>query len=191
MLVLVLCALPSQALAAGQPVRQDPAPFAGVRAPAPAPASQVPQGWVVKTPVGPDPLLKPQVQHDPAASARLNAQARDLAKAGKLDEAAGRLLQALLANRDNAAAWNNLGLVLRRMGQTRDAVRAYMKAITLQPKHAPTYKNLAVALEAQGDRAMAAKSLREYARLAPNAPDAAAVTQRALWLERNPGGGPR
>lgn len=172
-------------LTACQSDRQEPTTVKAGKALSTDKVDQIPRGWVVKSPGGSDPLLKPPDRHDPETSTRLNAQALETAKSGKLDEAAGLLLQALLANKDNAAAWNNLGLVLRQMGHIRDAVQAYLKAITLQPRHAPTYKNLAVALEAQGNRAGAAKSLREYVRLAPDSPDATEVNQKALRLERN------
>ena len=83
----------------------------------------------------------------------------------------------------NAYILNNLGLVMRRLGRIDEATRAYAAAIQFNPGYAVTYKNYGILLEQNGETRRAIDAYRRYASLAPSAPDAAKVSQRADWLE--------
>ncbi len=157
--------------------------LAGATASAQNAPPKLPETWSVHEQVGREPLVKPQVRPDPVRSAGLNRSGLDLARQGDLDRAAGTLLKAVLYNQRNAEAWNSLGVVLRRMGQIRPAIKAYTRAIELQPRYAVAFRNLGSALEDDKQPGLAARAYREYCRLAPAAPDAAALGGRAAWLE--------
>ncbi|MCB2225841.1 MAG: tetratricopeptide repeat protein [Desulfarculaceae bacterium] len=106
-----------------------------------------------------------------------------LAREGKLKQAQDAFWQAVQTEPTNAVAWNNLGLTLRQQGKLNQAVGAYKRAIEADKNYAVPYKNLGVLLEKAGENALAAKAYRRYAKLAPDATDAATVNKRAAWLE--------
>lgn len=62
---------------------------------------------------------------------------------GDLETAAKSYRQAIAADENDLAAWNNLGNVLVQLGQHEEAIAAYERAITLAPADIPVYLNLA------------------------------------------------
>ncbi len=99
------------------------------------------------------------------------------------------LLQSLLAATDIAVrrdgrspeAWYFSGLVLQRGGQSKDAVAAYDRALSLRPGDAATYYNKGVALERLG---LDAEALAAYDQAASLRPDAATHYGRGNALRR-------
>lgn len=88
-------------------------------------------------------------------TAALNADA--------LPEAEGYLRQHLLYQPRDAGSWNNLGLVLVRMGQVSAAINAFTKATAYRPDYAEAWFALAAAQEAAGAFEQAAATY-EHAR---------------------------
>lgn len=64
-----------------------------------------------------------------------------------------------------------------------DAIREFQKAIELAPNWPDPYYNLALLQEKTGRLKEAVASLKQYLRLAPNAPDAAKVQEQIYKLE--------
>ncbi|MBC8647422.1 MAG: tetratricopeptide repeat protein, partial [Thermoanaerobaculia bacterium] len=80
-----------------------------------------------------------------------------LADAGKLAEAEASLLQAVEVSPQSGALWNNLGVVRTRRGSYSEAVDAFRKALSLDPKLEAAQANLARAEQLLAlDRASAA-----------------------------------
>jgi len=115
---------------------------------------------------------------------RLLREGIELARAGHLVKAEEVFREAVKIAPDSPKAWNNLGLVLRRRGKVDDAIAAYHQATRADPNFALTYKNVGILLEEQKEYSRAAKALRKYSSMAPEAPDAAAVQARAARLEK-------
>ena len=138
-------------------------------------------------PAGAMPVQEPQsgvfggVQSDLSAAALL-AQGTDLARQGRYEEARVALENALLKDPNNVLSLNNLGLVMRKLGRIEEATRAYTTAIQKNPGFALTYKNYGILLEQNGEDRRAVDAYRKYCSLAPHAPDAQKVSQRADWL---------
>lgn len=81
-------------------------------------------------------------------------------------EEAGRLCrEATAAAPAIAQAWSQLGLVERRRGAIAAAIEAYRMALSLEPEHAATHQNLAVAQLLAGDIPGCRASFRRAIRL--------------------------
>ncbi|MBM5783559.1 MAG: glycosyltransferase [Cyanobacteria bacterium K_DeepCast_35m_m1_288] len=124
-------------------------------------------------------LALAEAARDPAAAMALYREALALPLAPRLSLAARLNLSALLlqqgqpqeaealCQRATAAApeislgWYNLGLIRRRLGDIAGALEAYREARRLQPEHAETHQNLAVALLLGGDIDGARSSFRQ------------------------------
>ena len=124
-------------------------------------------------------LALAEAARDPAAAIALYREALALPLAPRLSLAARLNLAALLlqqgqpqeaealCQRATAAApeislgWYNLGLIRRRLGDIAGALEAYREARRLQPEHAETHQNLAVALLLGGDIDGARSSFRQ------------------------------
>ncbi|MGB5232402.1 MAG: tetratricopeptide repeat protein [Desulfoprunum sp.] len=106
----------------------------------------------------------------------------DFARQGRYEEARVALEKAAAIDPGNVYVLNNLGLVMRRLGRIDEATRAYTSAIQYNPGYALTYKNYGILLEQHGETRRAIDAYRRYASLAPDAPDAGMVSQRADWL---------
>ena len=124
-------------------------------------------------------LALAEAARDPAAAVALYREALALPLAPRLSLAARLNLAALLlqqgqaqeaealCQRATAAApeislgWYNLGLIRRRLGDIAGALEAYREARRLNPEHAETHQNLAVALLLGGDIEGARSSFRQ------------------------------
>jgi tetratricopeptide (TPR) repeat protein len=71
-----------------------------------------------------------------------------------------------------AAAWNNLGLLLHRMGRYEDARHAYVQAVAADPRLCEASYNLGALAEDLGDLTQAIAHYRAALRLAPDYADA-------------------
>lgn len=71
-----------------------------------------------------------------------------------------------------AAAWNNLGLLLHRLGQHEEACTAYMRALEEDPRCAEAAYNLGALAEDQGDAEAAIRRYREALTVSPDYADA-------------------
>ena len=85
-------------------------------------------------------------------------------QASRLEHAARLCREATAAAPAIAQAWSQLGLVERRRGAIAAAIEAYRRALSLDPAHAPTHQNLAVALLLAGDIAGCRAAFREAIR---------------------------
>ncbi len=83
-------------------------------------------------------------------AARLNLAAL-LLQQGQPQEAETLCQRATTAAPEISLGWYNLGLIRRRLGDIAGALEAYREARRLQPDHAETHQNLAVALLLGGD----------------------------------------
>lgn len=91
-------------------------------------------------------------------------------RAGKLDEAAAQLEQAVRANPEQPVYLNQLGIVYRELGRFADARRAYEKAIDIAPGYAAPLLNLGILLDLYlGDSSGALAAYERYLALAPEA----------------------
>ncbi|MFZ5815286.1 MAG: tetratricopeptide repeat protein [Bacillota bacterium] len=90
----------------------------------------------------------------PAAETRptepLRKEAADLARSGKLDEAAARLREALALNPKEAATWNDLSFVYIQAKRWAEAVEAAEEALRLEPGNAAAHFNKGRALYGAG-----------------------------------------
>ena len=93
-------------------------------------------------------------------AARLNLAAL-LLQQGQLQEAEALCQRATAAAPEISLGWYNLGLIRRRLGYIAGALEAYREARRLQPEHAETHQNLAVALLLGGDIDGARSSFRQ------------------------------
>jgi len=92
--------------------------------------------------------------------ARLNLAAL-LMQQERLDEAIQLTLTATQRAPEVALGWYNLGLMQRRRGDIAAALQAYERALHLNPEHAETHQNLAVARLVGGDIDGARSGFRE------------------------------
>lgn len=72
-------------------------------------------------------------------------------------EAANEFQAAVAARPDDASAYNNLGMVFARTGNTMQAIESYAKAIELRPNYAEALYNYGLVLEDMGRLADAAR----------------------------------
>ena len=88
--------------------------------------------------------------------------------AGTSDEKrlAGALLD-IQANPESAVAYNNLGVVYRRLGRFDEAVTAYRKALALDPSLGTVHRNLGVALMRTGAWREAREAFTEALQIEP------------------------
>ncbi len=93
-------------------------------------------------------------------AARLNLAAL-LLQQGQPQEAEALCQRATAAAPEISLGWYNLGLIRRRLGDIAGALEAYREARRLQPEHAETHQNLAVALLLGGDIEGARSSFRQ------------------------------
>jgi len=70
-----------------------------------------------------------------------------------------------------ANAWTSLGVAYDELNRYNDAIKAYRRAIKIDPKNAVAWNNLGVAYSLSGDRAAAIDAVRELRRLDPTRAD--------------------
>lgn len=88
--------------------------------------------------------------------------------AARYVEAKDAYQSAIRLKPDYAAAYCNLGLCLRLLGQVDDAIAAYERALEVQPGETTALTNLIAALRANGDIDSAETHLRKLAELRPD-----------------------
>jgi len=81
--------------------------------------------------------------------------------AGNLEKAKAYMLHALKLAPNKSFVWNNIGIILRRLGQLDLAEASYRQAIILDSEQASALTNLSIIYEKRGDFA-AAQRLREF-----------------------------
>jgi len=124
----------------------------------------------------------PSLQHpEPLLAPELRERAREATVLGSLARAEALLERALALEPADAAAWNDLGVVLVRRRQHRRGIEAIQRSLALDPKHAEAHLNLAVALEQDGQTLGAAVHYRAFLALVPEHPDRAQIEQRLTF----------
>ena len=101
---------------------------------------------------------------------------------GRVEEAIEHLRLATVLH-DDAAAYHNLAVALRRQHLDDEAAAAYRRAIELDPALTEAHVGLADLLEAAGEDEAAAQSLRTAASLMPGDGAGSVYLARALMLE--------
>jgi TolA-binding protein len=94
--------------------------------------------------------------------ARLMREGTDAAQSGQMDEAASAFRKAVDLDPTDAEAWNNLGVVLIRAGDTGKGIECFRRALRAVPSHSEAHRNLAVALDRQGRTAEATRHYRAF-----------------------------
>ena len=96
------------------------------------------------------------------------AGAAALIRAGKLDEAEGRLWEVLTRHPENAEALNLLGSIRLEQKRYAESETLLRRAISLAPELLPAYMNLARLFHAQAETDKEVAALLDAARLAPS-----------------------
>jgi len=96
---------------------------------------------------------------------RLYDEADELKNAGKLEESAAKLQEALALKPDYALAHSALAVVLQRLGKHEDAIKHAQKVAELEPNDPFSYTALSVTYQ----RAYAGTNEMSYIRLAEDA----------------------
>jgi predicted O-linked N-acetylglucosamine transferase (SPINDLY family) len=109
-----------------------------------------------------------------------------LREQGRLDAAAERYREALVANPRHAMAYNNLGATLRDLGRDGEAALCYQNALALKPDYAEAHNNLGVTLHSLGKHAEAAACCRKALALDPGFAEAHFNLGNALRELRKP-----
>ena len=94
--------------------------------------------------------------------ARLMREGTDAAQSGQMDEAATAFRKAVDLDPTDAEAWNSLGVVLVRAGDTGKGIESFRRALRAVPTHSEAHRNLAVALDRQGRTAEATRHYRAF-----------------------------
>ncbi|MFW5837267.1 MAG: tetratricopeptide repeat protein [Desulfovibrionaceae bacterium] len=92
----------------------------------------------------PDPL-KAAEKRSPEAE-KLFAQAVNLHRVGRIDQAVTAYAQLLARFGDDAAAWGNLGVALKSRDRTEAALACYRRSLAMEPGNAGCWSNLGNAL---------------------------------------------
>jgi tetratricopeptide (TPR) repeat protein len=119
-----------------------------------------------EAPTVPDPVLD-EVAALEKGSFSLVAAGVQLARAGKLEEAAQTLLKALRVSPGDASAHANLVIVYGQMGRVADAEKHYRHALDLNPNTVDAYFNWAMLQARRGQTAEAGKALRRVLEIEP------------------------
>jgi tetratricopeptide (TPR) repeat protein len=127
-----------------------------------------------------DVLPAPQAHAD-EVTLRFN-QAVVMLHARQYEHAATALHRVLVLAPRLPEAHVNMGFALLGLQRAAEARAAFDKALAFKPDQANAYYGLALAWEAQGDRAMALGAMRSYVHLARNErPEHLARARAALW----------
>jgi chemotaxis protein methyltransferase WspC len=101
-----------------------------------------------------------------------------LVSAGRIAEAINTLRGLVSENPRNAEAHELLGCVYHRMGNLKEAVSAFRRAVFLNPDHPDYLYNLAAALYASGDKWEAARVASECVKRQPGHEGAVRMVER-------------
>jgi Flp pilus assembly protein TadD len=93
---------------------------------------------------------------------RLVREGTEAAQSGQLNEAATAFRKAVDLEPGDAEAWNSLGVVLVRAGDTGKGIECFRRALRAVPAHSEAHRNLAVALDRQGRTAEATRHYRAF-----------------------------
>jgi Flp pilus assembly protein TadD len=103
------------------------------------------------------------------------------------NQAAAQAEYKALAEADPAHAaitWFNIGAIAKNSDRNEEAVRAFQKAVELDPAYAAAHKELGYALVKQGDFKGAVAQFNKYLELAPKAADASEIRSMAKQLSQ-------
>lgn len=92
-----------------------------------------------------------------------------------------------LADLDPANAsvtWYNIGAIAKNSNKNDDAVRAFKKAVELDPGYAQAHRELGYALVKDGEFQQAVSHMRKYLELSPKAPDGAEIREMIKQLSQ-------
>ncbi|TYC67974.1 tetratricopeptide repeat protein [Stappia sp. BW2] len=92
--------------------------------------------------------------------------------AGKADNAIVLIRKSLENNSRNAAAYNNLGNILKLESRSDEALEAYVRAVEIEPRHEEAWSNITVMLEGTTKNDDLLPILTEIVRLDPDNPNA-------------------
>jgi Flp pilus assembly protein TadD len=85
----------------------------------------------------------------PVSAEQFHLAALELLSSGHVEDAVRSLRRALDLDPARAAAWNDLGVILEALGNRRDAISCYCRALRAQPAMQEPRRNLlALALQA-------------------------------------------
>jgi Flp pilus assembly protein TadD len=124
------------------------------------------------------PAIQNVVRQPVVTAAVLRERAREAAFVGSLPQAEELLRQLVTLAPADAEAWTDLGVVLVRRTQMRGGIDAFERSIALDPNNATAHRNLAIALDKEGQATAAAVHYRAFLVLAPQHPDRARVESR-------------
>jgi hypothetical protein len=111
-----------------------------------------------------------QKQKDRRRARKFADEAWETANAGNLDLALKIIRRAADTQPDNPVLWNDLGALLVRQGDEREAVRAFQAALSLAPDYAEPYSHLAALRLRQGRVEDAIAIQTQAVRCAPEVP---------------------
>jgi tetratricopeptide (TPR) repeat protein len=103
------------------------------------------------------------------------------------NQAAAQAEYKALAEADPAHAavtWFNIGAIAKNSDRNEEAVRAFQKAVELDPAYAAAHKELGYALVKQGDFKGAVAQFNKYLELSPKAADAGEIRSMAKQLSQ-------
>ena len=92
--------------------------------------------------------------------------------AGKADNAVLLIRKSLAQDARNAAAYNNLGNILKLSDKSDEALEAYVRAVEIEPRHEEAWANINVLLEGAANNDDLLPILTEIVRLDPDNPNA-------------------
>jgi tetratricopeptide (TPR) repeat protein len=105
----------------------------------------------------------------------------------KGDQTAAEAEYKALAESDPAHAavtWYNVGATAKNSDKNDDAVKAFQKAVAIDPSYAVAHRELGYALVKQGDFKGAVTQFNKYLELLPKAPDAGEIRAMAKQLSQ-------
>jgi tetratricopeptide (TPR) repeat protein len=112
----------------------------------------------------------------------LFTQAAELAELGRLEEALAIFQSLLKTDSNNATIWNNIGIILFRQGEYREAVNAFGQAADTDPEFTNALYNKSLALVNLGKDTEALRHLDKLLKINPH--DTEAPSQRALIIRK-------
>ena len=109
-------------------------------------------------------------------------EATELAEQGQLDEALAIFQTLIRTDSNNAAIWNNIGLIRFRQGKYLDAVNAFGQAADINPQFTNALFNKSLSLVNLGKDIEALRALDKVLKLSPH--DKEAQSQHALIVQK-------